>query len=486
MKQAALCLVLLCTCCLHAANYRFVRAFGESGGITQSNTFFMMDGIAVDRFGHVFVADWYNDSEPYQDPYGPVCVKRFTTGGVFELFWPTEEYGSPAGIDCACNGDPFVCAGIDEGLGRRIEHFTPVGVLLNRLGDDYDNTFRDVAVSGDGHVYGVLYRRIVGAADTTVVEVVKFPWIGTNWGPMVSVRVTNEHGFSAAAWGIDADPWRQRVYVTVLASNGMAGVKVYDMDLALQDTWGPWGYAAQPVGVAVDNRDGAVLVCDALSNLVYKYDRNGDEVCTFGGPGEEPGRFNRPSDLDVDMHGWVFVADADNYRVQVFAPPEVGNLNFIVNKSKIKVNWKQKAKGKDRDVIVAKGIAAVDVYTNTFGLAATPLNGMLCSFYFDDLAIIDEMTPTKTDKKGLKALYKPDKNHKLKLIYRPRGALVLVKAKLKRGNVDGPLGIVDAATLPPWEWVTAELMLSDEFLGVHYMRFEHVNKVGKKYKATKK
>jgi hypothetical protein len=63
---------------------------------------------------------------------------------------------------------------------------------------------------------------------------------------------------------------------------------------------------------------------------------------------------------------------------------------------------------------------------------------------------------------------------------------VLVKAKLKRGNIDVPLGITDTATLPPWHWVLAQLTLSDEYLGVHYMRFEHTNKVGKKYKAIKK
>jgi hypothetical protein len=34
--------------------------------------------------------------------------------------------------------------------------------------------------------------------------------------------------------------------------------------------------------------------------------------------------------------------------------------------------------------------------------------------------------------------------------------------------------------------VTAQLTLSNEYLGVHYMRFEHTNKVGKKYKAIKK
>jgi hypothetical protein len=275
--------------------------------------------------------------------------------------------------------------------------------------------------------------------------------------------------------------------VTVLAaSNGSAGVKVYDMDLELDENRAPWPFAAQPYGVAVDNRNGSYLVCEGVSNVIEKYTRDGILETSWGGPGAQPYEFNRPSDLDVDMRGWVFVADADNQRVQVFAPPKQGNLNFIVYKSKMKVNWKTKAQGKDRDVIMAKAYAAVDVYTNTFGLAPTPMAGMPFSFYFDDLPIIAEMTPTKVDKKGLKALYKPDKNHKAKVKYRPDGALLRITVKLKRGSIDGPLGIMDAATLPPWEWVTAQVTLSNEYLGVHYMRFEHTNKVGKKYKAWKK
>jgi hypothetical protein len=357
--------------------------------------------------------------------------------------------------------------------------------------------YRDVAVSADGAVYGIMYALPgPGPVDKNVnggffvpndVRITKFKWDGVQWDLVTQVRVTNEAGFSSHAWGIDADPWRQSVYVTLLsASNANAGVKVYDLDLALQENRAPWPGRAYPYGIAVDNRDGSYLVCEGMSNRIEKFDKDGNPLLAFGGPGSGPYEFNRPSDLDVDMQGWLYVADADNHRVQVYAPPREGNLNFIVNKSKIKVNWKTKAQGKDRDVIVAKGIAAVDIYTNTFGLAPTPLVGMPCSFYYNDLPIVAEMPPTKTDKKGLKALYKPDKNHKVKLIYRPRGALILVKAKLKRGNIDGPLGITDTATLPPWQWVTAQLTLSNEYLGVHYMRFEHTNKVGKKYKAIKK
>ena len=64
-------------------DYSFVREFGETG--IDSNKFYKMDGIAVDRFGHVFITD----------PYGFVGgtsamtnfslgVKRWSTDGVYE------------------------------------------------------------------------------------------------------------------------------------------------------------------------------------------------------------------------------------------------------------------------------------------------------------------------------------------------------------------------------------------------------------------
>ncbi len=189
------------------------------------------------------------------------------------------------------------------------------------------------------------------------------------------------------------------------------------------------------------------------------------------------------------MNGYVYVADAGNGRVQVFAPPQEGNLNFIVYKSKTLVKWKQKAKGKDRDVIMAKGFVAVDHLTNIFGgPGSKAMVGLPISFWYGEVPVISNMPPTKTNLKGSRALYKPDKNHKAKLVYKEKGALIKFVAKLKKGDVDGPLGINDVAqtALPTWLWVKAQMNLSTNYLGVHYMRLENKNKVGKIYKAIKK
>jgi hypothetical protein len=482
-----------------ATDYKFVLEFGEQGPAT--NQFTAIDGVAVDRFGRVFVTDINPRMEiPELNAngfIGPVAVKRWTTNGQFELAWVaySKQAGEAEGIDCSCDGDPFYVTPVYQSpdIGADVEHSDPDGMFFERfppLGFWNARTFRarDVAISADGRAYVIIYLTVyLNDFPMDWPTVFRFNWTGSNWVPTAATVVSNSVGELGMPWGIDADPWRQRVYVSLVGtSNTPAELHAYDMDLVLQDVRSPWPANAQPLGVGVDNRDGSIFVVEAVSNMVYKYAPDGTLVTSWGGPGAAPYQFNRPTDVDVDWNGWVYVADADNYRVQIFAPPLQGNLNFIVRKSKIKVNWKQKAKGKDRDVIIAKGIAAVDVYTNLFGLPAQPLVGMPCSFYFNDLPIITEMPPTKTNPKGTKALYKPDKDHKVKLIYRPKGALILVKAKLKRGNIDGPLGITDTATLPPWQWVTAQLTLSNEYLGVHYMRLEHKNKVGKRYKAIKK
>jgi len=481
-------------------DYSFVREFGQAG--INTNQFYKMDGIAVDRFGHVFVTDPYANIDPmYGITNFYLGVKRWSTGGTYEHYWTMHEgyqMLGARGIDCSCDGDPFYIGPqyLSPSTVLNIEHSDLNGAYYESFPDTLpfyklvDFMFRDVAVSADGLVYGIFYGKYT--YDTTnfnVAVVAKFSWDGANWIPEDRKIIIPEGGLSAKPWGIDADAWRGHVYVTVLSdnTNGSAGVKVYDMDLNPIDNLSLWDYDAMPYGIAVDNRNGSFFVCEGVSNVIQKFTPAGAPVTSWGGPGSGESEFDRPTDLDVDMNGYVYVADADNHRVQVFAPPQEGNLNFIVFKSKTIVKWKQKTKGKDRDVIMAKGWVAVDTLTNIFGgPGSQALKDIPISFWYGEVPVISNMPPTKSNNKGTKALYKPDKEHKVKLIYKEKGALIKFAVKLKKGNVDGPLGINDTATLPPWLWVRSQMNLSTNYLGVHYMRLEHKNKVGKVYKAIKK
>ena len=64
---------------------------------------------------------------------------------------------------------------------------------------------------------------------------------------------------------------------------------------------------------------GDIYVSDGYGNSrVHKYAPNGKLLLSWGGPGTDPGEFNIAHNLTCDADGWVYVADRENHRVQVF------------------------------------------------------------------------------------------------------------------------------------------------------------------------
>jgi DNA-binding beta-propeller fold protein YncE len=65
--------------------------------------------------------------------------------------------------------------------------------------------------------------------------------------------------------------------------------------------------------------DNEIYVSDGYSNArVHKYTPDGKLICSWGEPGCLPGQFNLPHNISCDADGWVYVADRENHRVQVF------------------------------------------------------------------------------------------------------------------------------------------------------------------------
>ena len=65
--------------------------------------------------------------------------------------------------------------------------------------------------------------------------------------------------------------------------------------------------------------EGDIYVSDGYGNsCVHKYSPNGKRLFTWGGPGTGPGEFNIVHNMVTDDHGYVYVADRENHRVQVF------------------------------------------------------------------------------------------------------------------------------------------------------------------------
>lgn len=65
--------------------------------------------------------------------------------------------------------------------------------------------------------------------------------------------------------------------------------------------------------------DGSIYVSDGYGNAcIHKYSAQGKLLKTWGGPGTGPGSFNIPHNICCDAQGWVYVADRENHRIQVF------------------------------------------------------------------------------------------------------------------------------------------------------------------------
>jgi hypothetical protein len=64
---------------------------------------------------------------------------------------------------------------------------------------------------------------------------------------------------------------------------------------------------------------GDIYVADGYGNSrVHKYSPDGRLLSSWGGPGCDPGLFNIAHNICCDVDGWVYVADRENHRVQIF------------------------------------------------------------------------------------------------------------------------------------------------------------------------
>jgi DNA-binding beta-propeller fold protein YncE len=65
--------------------------------------------------------------------------------------------------------------------------------------------------------------------------------------------------------------------------------------------------------------DGSLYITDGYGNTrVHRFTADGGHLGSWGEPGTDPGQFNLPHNVGVDRQGRVYVADRENFRVQVF------------------------------------------------------------------------------------------------------------------------------------------------------------------------
>ena len=65
--------------------------------------------------------------------------------------------------------------------------------------------------------------------------------------------------------------------------------------------------------------NGDIYVSDGYGNArVHNYAPDGRLLMSWGGSGTDPGEFNIAHNITCDADGWVYVADRENHRIQVF------------------------------------------------------------------------------------------------------------------------------------------------------------------------
>jgi DNA-binding beta-propeller fold protein YncE len=74
-----------------------------------------------------------------------------------------------------------------------------------------------------------------------------------------------------------------------------------------------------PTKVALDPKTGDLYVADGYGNSrIHKFSADGRLLFSWGRPGCDPGEFNVVHSVGTDKEGYVYVADRENHRLQIF------------------------------------------------------------------------------------------------------------------------------------------------------------------------
>ncbi len=340
------CLRALTTTLTGVGTAGFVDGTGDVFGTTR---FFNPNGVAVDTFGNVYIADLGNNRIRKTTPAGDTTTLAGNglNGYVDGTGGPTgtTQFSSPFGVAVDGAGNVYVT----EIGNDRIRKITPTGATTTLAGNgtagyvdgtggptgttQLDNP-TGVAVDTVGNVYVAdlgnnRIRKITPTgATTTLAGNGLNGYVDGTGGPTGTTQFNNPLGVAVDGAGnvYVADYANQRIRkitpagaTTTLAGNGTAGY--------LDGTGGPTGTTQfnNPHGVAVDTT-GNVYVADYANNRIRKITPAGATTTLAGngtagyldGTGGPTGttQFNNPLGVAVDTAGSVYVADFRNQRIR--------------------------------------------------------------------------------------------------------------------------------------------------------------------------
>jgi sugar lactone lactonase YvrE len=340
-------------------------AFSGDGGAATNASLSVPDGLALDRFGNIYISDWGNS-----------CIRKISTSGVIttvagngtpgysgdggvatlaQIHDPNQVYVDYAGdIYFAESGNNIIrkvnSSGIistvagngiaghsgDSGPATAATLNDPIGIVFDEsgnlyIGDLFNDCVRKVAVSGIISTY----------AGTGIGG------YSGDGGPAISAELDNPTylAMDGANNLYITDNGNHRIRkvntsgtITTVAGNGIGGYSGDGLAATATELF-------YPAGIAVDSHQN-LFIADYNNNRLRKVDATGI-ISTIAGTGASgysgdgglavSATLNHPIDVMSDSIGNVYLADYDNNRVRMihngdFPPTFIGGSteNLIV------------------------------------------------------------------------------------------------------------------------------------------------------------
>ena len=307
---------------------------GFADGAGKEASFKYPAGIALDGIGNIYLADAYNNRIRKITPAGVVTTLAGSgKEGFADGMGKDAVFNGPAGIAIDRDGNIYTA----EWKGHRVRKITPAGVVTTLAGSGKAgfadgtgaeasfNTPQGVAVDASGNVYvsesgNHRIRKISPSGVVTTVAGSGKPGFADGTGAEANFKSPTGIALDAVGNVYVSDTGNHQIrkitpsgVVTTLAGSGKPG---------FQDGQGTKASFNVPFGLAVD-RNGNIYVADMGNHRIRKITPDGF-VTTLAGSGKAAAEdgystaasFNLPWGVAIDEFGAVYVSDQENHKIR--------------------------------------------------------------------------------------------------------------------------------------------------------------------------